>query len=132
MLIPLRDMPARVAAGAYILHAGLDKWRADDETAAGIHGMAVGTYPFLAKVPPATFLKGLAAAEIAVGAALVTPFVPNRLAGAALTAFSGGLMGLYFRTPGLRKPQSLWPSQAGTAVSKDIWLLGIGATLAVR
>jgi len=41
-------------------------------------------------------------------------------------------MGLYFRTPGLRKPQSLWPSQAGTAVSKDIWLLGIGATLAVR
>ena len=132
MLIPLRDMPARVAAGAYILHAGLDKWRADDETAAGIHGMAVGTYPFLAKVPPATFLKGLAAAEIAVGAALVTPIVPNRLAGAALTAFSGGLMGLYFRTPGLRKPQSLWPSQAGTAVSKDIWLLGIGATLAVR
>ena len=132
MLIPLRDMPARVAAGAYILHAGLDKWRADDETATGIHGMAVGTYPFLAKVPPATFLKGLAAAEIAVGAALVTPIVPNRLAGAALTAFSGGLMGLYFRTPGLRKPQSLWPSQAGTAVSKDIWLLGIGATLAVR
>ena len=27
-----RDLPGRVAAGAYILHAELEKWRADDLT----------------------------------------------------------------------------------------------------
>lgn len=29
----------------------------------------------------------------------------------------------------LRKPGSIWPSQAGTGVSKDVWMLGIGLGL---
>ena len=51
------------------------------------------------------------------------------LAGAALTGFAGGLLGLYWRTPGLRKPGSVWPTQQGLGVSKDVWMLGIGAGL---
>ena len=55
--------------------------------------------------------------------------MPAALAGAALTGFSGALLALYARTPALRKPGSIWPSQAGTAVSKDVWMLGIGLGL---
>jgi hypothetical protein len=32
-------------------------------------------------------------------------------------------------TPALRRPGSIWPSQVGTAVSKDVWMLGIGLGL---
>ncbi len=49
------------------------------------------------------------------------------VAGAALTGFSGALLGLYLRTPGMR--QGLRPTQQGTAIAKDVWLLGIGAGL---
>ena len=55
--------------------------------------------------------------------------IPGVLAGAALTGFSGALLGMYARTPALRKPGSIWPSQAGTGVSKDVWMLGIGLGL---
>jgi uncharacterized membrane protein YphA (DoxX/SURF4 family) len=125
----LRNIPTRVATGAYILHSGLSKWHGSEEQAKGVHATAAGAYPFLADMPPATFLKVLAAAEIGVGAALLTPFVGNRLAGAALTAFSGGLVGLYVRTPALHEPGSVWPSRAGIAISKDVWMLGIGVGL---
>ena len=47
-------------------------------------------FPFLAKVPSATFLKAVSVAEISVGAALLTPIVPNKVAAAVLTAFAGG------------------------------------------
>ena len=88
--IHLRDVPTRLATGAYILHSGLEKWQGDEERAQALHGFAAGAYPLLAKVPPTTFLKALAVVEIGLGAALLTPVVPNRLAGAALSAFSGG------------------------------------------
>jgi hypothetical protein len=125
-------VPARVIAGAFILHSGLDKWKGDETTAAALHGMASGTYPFLAKLEPGRFLKLLAAGEIAVGAAVAVPLVPERIAGAALTGFSASLLGLYARTPGLRKPGSIWPTQQGIPVSKDVWLLGIGLGLLVE
>jgi len=64
-----------------------------------------------------------------VGTALIAPVVPNALAGAALTGFSGSLITMYARTPALRKPGSMWPSQAGVAVGKDIWMMGIGLGL---
>jgi hypothetical protein len=122
-------VPARVIAGTFILHSGLDKWKGDEATAAAVHGMASGTYPFLSKLGPEKFLKLLAAGEIAVGAAVALPVVPERVAGAALTGFAGALLGLYVRTPGMRKPHSIWPTQQGIAISKDAWLLGIGLTL---
>lgn len=60
---------------------------------------------------------------------MALPIVPNKIAGAALTAFSGGLVGLYLRTPGLHQPGSIRPNQAGVALSKDVWMLGIGLGL---
>ena len=117
----------RLATGAFILNSGLGKRQADEATAKGLHGFAAGTYPFLAKVAPTTFAKALATTEIALGAALLTPVVPTAAAGAALTGFSGGLLGLYLRTPGMTKPgRSIAPTQDGLPVSKDVWMLGIG------
>jgi uncharacterized membrane protein YphA (DoxX/SURF4 family) len=127
--VHLRDVPARAASGAYILHTGLEKWKGEEERAKGVHAMASGAFPFLAKVPPATFMKALAAAEIGTGAALLLPVVSNKVAGAALTAFAGSLVTMYMRTPALHRPGSVWPTQAGTGVSKDVWLLGIGLGL---
>jgi hypothetical protein len=129
--VKARDLPGRITTGVYILHAGLDKWHADDARAGAVHGMACGAFPVLKRIPPARFVRLLAASEIAIGAALVVPAVPSGLAGAALTGFSGGLLAMYARTPALRKPGSIWPSQAGTGVSKDVWMLGIGAGLVV-
>jgi len=130
--ITLSEIAPRISAGAYILNSGLGKRGADEGTAAGLHGFATGTYPFLKSVDPATFVKVLAYSEIAVGTALLTPFVPTAVAGALLTGFSGGLLGLYLNTPGMRKPGSLAPTQEGLTVAKDVWLLGIGIGLLTR
>jgi hypothetical protein len=123
------EIAPRIATGAFILNSGLGKRRADEGTAAGLHGFAAGTYPFLKKVPPTTFAKVLSTAEIAIGATLLTPFVPTAVAGAALTGFSGGLLGLYLRTPGMRREGSLAPTQEGLTLSKDVWMFGIGLGL---
>jgi len=130
--ITLSEIPARVSAGAFILNSGLGKRRADAATAAGMHGFATGTYPFLKSMPPEQFAKVLATSEIVLGAALLTPFVPTVVAGAALTAFSGGLLGLYLKTPGMRKEGSLAPTQEGLALAKDSWLVGIGLSMMLR
>ena len=98
-----RSLPGRIATGAFILHAGLEKWSGDETRAAGIHGMAAGAYPVFNEVPPPIFLKALAASEIATGALLLSPFVSDATAGAALTAFSGGLLGMYWRTETLQE-----------------------------
>ncbi|MHC1559599.1 hypothetical protein ACR9E3_11615 [Actinomycetospora sp. C-140] len=126
--VDLAQVPQRLATGAFILNAGLQKWGGDEQTAAGIHGMAAGTYPVVKQVDPPTFLKALAAGEIALGSALLTPFVPGRLAGLALTGFSASMLGLYLRTPGMHDG-NLRPTQQGTPIAKDIWMLGIGAAL---
>jgi uncharacterized membrane protein YphA (DoxX/SURF4 family) len=124
-----RDLPARIATGGYILHSGLEKWHGDEARAKALHGMAASAFPVLQRIPPERFLRILAASEIAIGTALLVPAVPNALAGAALTGFSGSLLTMYARTPALRRPGSIWPSQAGIAVSKDVWMLGIGLGL---
>jgi uncharacterized membrane protein YphA (DoxX/SURF4 family) len=129
MSLHLRNIPTRVAAGGYVLHSGLEKWNGSEEKAKGVHAAACGAYPFLDKVPPPTFLKVLSAAEIGTGALLLLPVVSNKIAGAALTAFAGSLIGMYLRTPALRQPGSVWPSQAGIGISKDVWMLGIGLGL---
>jgi len=130
--ITLSEIPARVSAGAFILNSGLSKRGADQETAAGMHGFATGTYPFLKSVPPEQFIKVLSTSEIVLGVALLTPFVPTIVAGAALTAFSGGLLGLYLKTPGMHKEGSLAPTQEGLALAKDSWLVGIGLSIMLR
>jgi hypothetical protein len=130
--ITLSEIAPRISAGAFILNSGLGKRGAGPEAAAGMQGFAAGTYPFLKSVPPQQFVKGLATAEIALGALLLTPFVPTAVAGGALTAFSGGLLGLYLKTPGMRKPGSLAPTEQGLPIAKDVWLLGIGIGLFTR
>jgi hypothetical protein len=124
-------LPPRIAAGAFILNSGVGKWSADEETAAQLHGFAVGTYPFLAKLKPKDFARLLAATEIALGAALLVPVIPSAVVGAGLTAFSGGLLGLYARTPGMRKDGTPFPTQQGIAIAKDVWMLGIGLGLVI-
>ncbi len=91
--------------------------------------MAAGAFPFLKSIPPERFLRVLAAGEVLTGALLLSPFVPDAVAGAVLTGFSGSLLAMYARTPALHKPGSPWPSPAGIAVSKDVWMLGIGLGL---
>jgi hypothetical protein len=126
-----RHLPQRIAAGAFILNSGVGKWSADEETAAHLHGFAIGTYPFLAKLKPKDFVKLLSVSELALGAALLLPVVPAAVAGAGLTAFSGGLLGLYAKTPGMRKDGTPFPTQQGIALAKDVWMLGIGLGLVV-
>jgi hypothetical protein len=130
--ITLPEIAPRVSAGAFILNSGLGKRNVPAEAAAGMHGFAAGTYPFLKSVPPEQFVKGLSTAEIVIGGALLTPFVPTALAGALLTGFSGGLLGLYLKTPGMRKEGSLAPTEQGLALAKDSWLVGIGIGLLSR
>jgi uncharacterized membrane protein YphA (DoxX/SURF4 family) len=126
-----RNVPVRVATGAYILHSGWDKWHGSEEQAQGLHGMAAGAYPFLRRVPPIRFLRALAIAEMGLGTMLLAPFVPNRMAGASLTAFSGALLTMYLRTSTLHKPGSVWPTPAGIGISKDVWMLGVGVGLVI-
>ena len=100
----LAHLPLRVATGAYILNSGMSKQGLEGQAAEGLHGMAVG-------------------------AALLIPFVPSALVGAALAGFSAGLVQLYLKTPGMRQPGSLKPTQEGIGLAKDVWLVGAGLTL---
>lgn len=127
----LRQLPLRLTAGAFMLNSGFGKVDADKSTAEQLHGFASGTYPMLGTVEPVVFAKTLSAAEIATGVALLVPFVPAAVAGIGLTAFSAGLIGLYLKTPGMRKQGSLRPTEQGIALAKDVWLLGIGLSLAL-
>lgn len=126
-----RSIPERLATGAFILHSGWTKWGGAAEHATALHGMAASAYPLLRPIPPTRFLRLLAAGEIAAGAALLTPMVSDRTAGAVLSLFSGALVTMYWRTPALRKQGSIWPTPAGVGVSKDVWMLGIGAALLI-
>ena len=129
--IKARQVPPRLATGAFILNSGLSKLSADEATAAQLHGFAAATYPFLKKLKPKDFVQILAATEITLGTALLIPVVPGIVAGAGLTAFAGGLLGLYANTPGMRKPGTPLPTQEGTALAKDVWMAGLGIGLIV-
>ncbi len=120
----------RAATGAFILNSGLSKLQGDKDTYNRLHDFASGAYPIFENVPAEQFSKALAASEVALGSALLAPVVVgDGLAGLALSAFAGGLLGLYAKTPGLRQEGSVRPSRDGTAIAKDVWLAGIGLTL---
>lgn len=122
-------IPLRLTTGAFILDAGIGKLSADEATATYLHQSAVTAYPFLADIPPKDFARMLAVGEIVVGGALLVPFVPATTAGALLTGFGAGLVGLYLRTPGMTKEDGILPTQEGISLAKDSWLLGAGLTL---
>jgi uncharacterized membrane protein YphA (DoxX/SURF4 family) len=123
--------PVRLATGAFILNSGLGKRAADAEAAGQLHGFASGAYPPVRDLPPERFVRLVSTGEIVLGAALLVPVVPAAVAGAGLAAFSLAMLGLYARTPGMREPGSIRPTQQGTPLAKDVWMLGIGTALVV-
>ena len=129
--VKARHLPPRIATGAFILNSGIGKLSADETAAAQMHGFAAGTYPFLKKLKPKDFVRLLAATEITLGTALLVPVIPAAVVGAGLAAFSGGLLGLYIRKPGMRKLGTPLPTEQGTALAKDVWMAGIGLGLMI-
>lgn len=129
--VKARHLPQRMATGAFILNSGVNKLSADEDAAAHMLQFAAGTYPFLANLKPKDFARLLAAAEITIGSALLLPIVPSAVAGLGLAAFSGGLLGLYARTPGMRKEGTPFPTEQGTALAKDVWMFGIALSLII-
>jgi hypothetical protein len=129
MRFRLWHVPLRLFTGAFILNSGLSKRNADSETTKHLHEFAVGAFPQFADVPADRFVEMLSTTEIAVGAALLMPVIPPAVAGAALTAFSGGLLGLYWRTPKLHEPDDPRPTPEGIPIAKDSWMLAIGLAL---
>jgi hypothetical protein len=125
----LSHYPLRLAIGAFILNSGLSKRDLEGDTAAGVHGMAVGAVPALKRFSPGTFAKLLSTTEIALGTALLVPVVPSALVGAGLLGLSGGLMRLYWATPGMHEEGNLRPTQQGIPLAKDAWLVGAALTL---
>ncbi|WP_405592065.1 hypothetical protein [Streptomyces sp. NBC_01092] len=124
-----RQLPLRLTVGAFFLNSGLSKRDADQATAERLQQFASATYPSLGRLDAQTFTRRLSTGEIAVAAALLVPVVPAAVAGAALTAFSCATLGLYLRTPGMRQEGSLRPTEQGTVLAKDVWMLGIGLSL---
>ncbi|MER7787193.1 hypothetical protein [Streptomyces sp. NPDC097640] len=128
MYAPMRlhHIAPRLTTGVLILHSGLGKRHADEQTEQGLHGMAAGAYPWFRGMSPHRFTRLLSCAEVTLGAALLSPLVPTAVAGAGLTAFAGALVGLYLRTPGTHPKGSPLPTPEGLPLAKDSWLLGIG------
>jgi uncharacterized membrane protein YphA (DoxX/SURF4 family) len=125
------QVPLRAATGAFILNSGISKWQGDVDTAKQLQSFASGAYPELGDIPADRFLRLLAAAEITLGGALLAPVVPSLVAGAGLTAFSGGLLRLYWKTPSLHEEGSPRPTQAGIPIAKDSWMFAIGLALMI-
>ena len=125
----LSHVPLRLATGAFILNSGLDKRGLPPEAAAGLQGMATAAVPQAANMAPEQFGKAVAYGERALGAALLLPFVSPLKAGLALSAFSAGLLQMYRNTPGMTEADGIRPTQDGTAIAKDVWMLGIGLAL---
>jgi hypothetical protein len=129
--VKLWHVPVRLVTGAFILNSGLQKRRADRQHAAQLHDFASGAYPQLRDMDSKRFTAALSVTEVAVGGALLVPMVPAWIAGMALTAFSGGLLGLYWRTPGMHEDDDPRPTERGIPLAKDSWMLGIGLALLV-
>lgn len=126
----LTQLPIRVTTGAFILNAGIGKLGADEGTAQFLHHGAKTAYPgMFDDMDPKTFAKVLSIGEIGLGAALLAPMVPATVAGAALTGFGASLLRMYLKTPGMTQADGIRPTQEGTAVAKDVWLVGAGLTL---
>jgi uncharacterized membrane protein YphA (DoxX/SURF4 family) len=126
------EVPLRVVTGAFILNSGLQKRGMPADAAEGLHGFAQSAdLPPVERMRPTTFANVLSAAEIGLGVALLAPIVPRQVAGLGLSAFSAGLLRLYWKAPGMRQEGDVRPTEQGTALAKDLWMLGIGLSLLI-
>ena len=128
-MMKLSHIPLRLATGAFIFNAGYGKRNLDKDSAARMQGMGARVYPQLSRMEPETFGKLLSYAEMTLGATLLAPFVPSRLAGLGLGLFSGSLLTMYRRIPEMTLEDGIRPSQQGTALAKDVWMFGIALAL---
>ncbi|GAA2182119.1 hypothetical protein GCM10009847_26480 [Leucobacter tardus] len=119
----------RIIPGAFILNSGIGKLGLPPEAAESLQGMAVKGVPPLKQLSREQFGKFLSYGEIGVGTALLLLFIPNKIAGLVLAAFSGSLVSMYLRTPGMTESDGVRPTQDGTAIAKDSWLLAIAIAL---
>ncbi|QBI18625.1 hypothetical protein ER308_02965 [Egibacter rhizosphaerae] len=124
------EAPLRISSGAFILQQGLSKRDMPDEAAQGLLEFAKSAeIPGIADLEPREFIDLVAIAETALGGVLLAPFVPRRLAGLGLMTFSGFLLRLYWKAPGMREEGGIAPTSDGTAMAKDAWLFAIGMAL---
>lgn len=123
----LRGVP-----GAFLLQSGYGKLGMDAESAEGLKQFASTGVPQFADWDSQTFTKFIAGTELALGTALLTPFVSKRLAGAGLFAFSAGLLSMYFRNSDMTQEDGIRPSEQGLTLSKDAFLAAIGAALVLQ
>lgn len=129
MFKSLSTLALRAIPGAYILNSGVNKLGMDDGTITYLRDEAAKGTPMVADMSPADFRKFLGFGEIAVGSALLLPFVPKRLAGMGLGVFSAGLLSAYFGNPANTKEDGIRPTSEGTALAKDSWLMAIAIAL---
>lgn len=119
----------RLIPAALIINSGIGKLGMDAESSAGLQKMAATGIKQMEQIPSDKFGQFIGASELAVGSALAAPFVSNRLAGAALTAFGSGLMTMYFNNDENTLEDGIRPTQAGMLLAKDSWLVAIGLGL---
>lgn len=122
------SLPLRLATGAFILNSGVGKLNLPTEAYEGMRDMGAAGVPALKDISADQFGQALSYGEIALGAALLFPKVPNWLAGAGLGAFSLGLLNMYRNTPGMTV-DGIRPTQEGTGVAKDVFMLGSAAAM---
>ncbi|MET3172792.1 UNVERIFIED_ORG: hypothetical protein ABIB52_000620 [Arthrobacter sp. UYCu721] len=125
----MSNIPLRLTTGAFILNAGYSKRNLDKDSAAGLQAMAAKVIPPVSRIEPETFGKLLSYSEMTLGAALLAPFVPSRLVGVGLGIFSGSLLTMYRRIPGMTEADGIRPTQQGTVLAKDVWMSGIAVAL---
>lgn len=128
-LNPFSNLALRAIPGAFILNSGFGKLQMDDDTITYLRGEAAKGMPMFADMEPAQFRKLLGYGEITVGAALLLPFIPNRLAGLALGGFSAGLLSIYLSDPAKTEEDGIRPSGEGLSMAKDSWLAAIAIAL---
>lgn len=128
-ILKLKNAALRSVPGAFILNSGISKLGMPEETAQYLQSMAVKGVPALEKLTPKQFATFLSWGEITVGASLLAPFVPTKVAGAGLAIFSGSMLSMYLNTPEMTEDDGVRPTQEGTPVAKDSWLAAIAVAL---
>jgi hypothetical protein len=86
MGLPLGAIASRAAAGSYLVRTGLETWSGSEARARELHATASNIVPPVQRMSPDMLLKVVAAGQVSLGAALLLPTPPSRLARVGLAA----------------------------------------------